>query len=31
MGDTDGNISLFKIAPNMEDHDLKAIKLFKSH
>ena len=31
MGDNDGNISIWRIADNMGDKCLKAVKLFKSH
>jgi hypothetical protein len=31
MGDNDGNISLFRLAKDMEDEDLKVLKLMKSH
>ena len=31
MGDNDGNISLFRLCKDMEENDLKAVFLFKSH
>ena len=31
MGDNDGNISLFRLAKDMEETDLKVLKLLKSH
>lgn len=31
MGDNDGNISLFRLSKEMENDDLKVVKLFKSH
>jgi hypothetical protein len=31
LGDNDGNISVWRLANGMNDKDLKAMKLFKSH